>query len=352
MSDAVIGYLCCIVSVLGFGSNYIPVKRVDVKDGVFFSFCLTLGVLLTGLVQWACFGFYKFEPFAMLGGAIWAVGNACVPFIIQNCGLGTGQLVWSVTNMCTGWATGTFGWFGKEKDTVQYFGLNVFGVILAVLSLAPFAFMRKEETPEDSSAEPAATKPPLLDTESPDPIVMQQVDRDQARQLAPAQAEQTGKFLVGFIVALIAGVFMGSNFDPPTYLQQIGPPEHSSNSMDYVISHFCGIVLATAVYLGVSFGVKGSEMYFGKEVILPGILSGILWGIAQIGWFKANTVLSYVIAFPIIVATPGVLASIWGIVLFGENRGRRNLSLLCCVIGLQVVGVSIIALSKGNAGKS
>ena len=35
------------------------------------------------------------------------------------------------------------------------------------------------------------------------------------------------------------------------------------------------------------------------------------------------------------VATPGVLAAIWGVVLFGENRGRQNLLLLLLVIALQ-----------------
>jgi len=159
-------------------------------------------------------------------------------------------------------------------------------------------------------------------------------------------------FAAGFVVALVAGLFMGSNFDPPTYLQQIGPPAHSSDSMDYVISHFAGIVLATLLYFGaylVKCKASKQAPFVDKKMIVPGLLAGIMWDIAQIGWFKANTVLSYVIAFPIIVATPGVLAAIWGIVLFGENRGRRNLSLLGLVIVLQIVGVSIIAMSKGDA---
>jgi hypothetical protein len=142
MNGAVFGYLCCLVSVLGFGSTYIPVKRVDVKDGVF----VYIVLVHRCFASWhrSVFGFYKFEPFVMLGGAIWAVGNACVPFIIRSRSLSTGQFVWSVTNMGTGWATGTFGLFGKEKDTVEYFALNCLGVVMSVLSLAPFALMKDE----------------------------------------------------------------------------------------------------------------------------------------------------------------------------------------------------------------
>lgn len=331
MDDVLIGYLCCLVSVIGFGSNYIPVKRVDVKDGVFFTFCLAFGVFLVGLAQWAAFGFYKFEPFAMLGGVIWAVGNACVPFIIQRCGLGFGQLVWSVTNMLTGWATGTFGLFGKEKDSVEYFGLNCAGVAIAILLLAPFVFMKTGPEPNcrDQDTEPEENQDAFLGGQS--------------------SASGTG-FVGGFIVALVAGVFMGSTFDPPTYLQQIGPPEHSSDSMDYVISHFAGILLASFLYFAAYLAFKGArQAFYGREVVLPGIGAGILWGIAQVGWFKANGALSYVIAFPIIVAVPGVLAAVWGVILFGENRSRRNLSLLISVICCQAVGVSIIAFSKGGS---
>lgn len=333
------------MSVLGFGSNYIPVKRVDVKDGVFFTLCLSIGVLLVGIIQWAAFGFYKFEPFAMLGGAIWAVGNACVPFIIRSCGLGTGQLVWSVTNMGTGWATGTFGLFGKEKDTVEHFALNCLGVVMSVLSLAPFALM-KDENREIKG--PTNTD---LEISHSNGVAARNSEAERSSSPPSVAPRPSGSvsYVSGFFLALGAGVFMGSNFDPPTYLQQIGPPKHSSNSMDYVISHFSGIVLASALYFIVYYAKHGRSSFCGREVIMPGISAGVLWGIAQIGWFKANTVLSYVIAFPIIVSVPGVLASFWGVVLFGENRGRRNLALLGAVIVLQGVGVSIIAVSKGNA---
>jgi len=361
MAGAFVGYLCCLVSVVGFGSNYIPVKRVDVKDGVFFSLCLSCGVFLVGLVQWAAFGFYRFEPFAMLGGVVWAVGNACVPFIIQRCGLGAGQLVWSVTNMLTGWACGTFGLLGKSKDTVEHFGVNCAGVAIALLSLVPFAFMRQEDGRRPGAGDAECGQAEQHGARAQLSAHAQLADMLEApppgsgggapRARAGRRPGSLG-FVAGFAVALVAGVFMGSNFNPPTYLQQIGPPAHSADSMDYVISHFSGIALATLAYFLVYAAALGPRRRFcGREVIIPGLLSGLLWGVAQVGWFKANVVLSYVVAFPIIVATPGVMAAIWGVVLFGENRGRRNLLLLAAVLLLQLIGVGLIAASKGSASR-
>jgi drug/metabolite transporter (DMT)-like permease len=44
-SDGVLGYACCLVAAIFFGSNYVPVKKLtNLGDGVFFSVCMTLGV--------------------------------------------------------------------------------------------------------------------------------------------------------------------------------------------------------------------------------------------------------------------------------------------------------------------
>lgn len=36
MPSEAAGYLCCLVAVLLFGSNYVPVKRFETYDGFFF----------------------------------------------------------------------------------------------------------------------------------------------------------------------------------------------------------------------------------------------------------------------------------------------------------------------------
>ncbi|EOD37441.1 hypothetical protein EMIHUDRAFT_252101 [Emiliania huxleyi CCMP1516] len=309
-NDLAIAWICTVVACLGFGSNYLPVKKCDTRDGQFFSLMVACGIFLVGFIQWLAFGLYKFEPIAMLGGVIWATGNLFVPIIVQRLGLGVGQLVWGATNMLTGWATGMFGLFGVDKapmsgDAPKPEEVNITG---------------EEPTTQGSSSQ----------------------------------------FLIGFVVALGAGVLFGSNFDPPTVLQQQGKacaddPTiadkstcHSQDSLDYVISHFTGVLLLTIVAF-VVFKLAAPSCYIGKDVVLPGLIAGILWGIAQVCWFKANAVLSYVIAFPIIVGIPGVIAAMWGVVLFGENKGRKNMICLSIIIVLQAISLILIATSKGNA---
>lgn len=52
------------------------------------------------------------------------------------------------------------------------------------------------------------------------------------------------------------------------------------------------------------------------KAILPGFISGIMWGIADVGWFIANKVLSEPISFPIITT-----------VKIKKNKKRYNFSI-------------------------
>lgn len=56
------------------------------------------------------------------------------------------------------------------------------------------------------------------------------------------------------------------------------------------------------------------------KAILPGVISGLMWGAATAGWFVANQVMSPAIAFPIITTGPSIIASLWGIFVFKEIR--------------------------------
>jgi len=151
---------------------------------------------------------------------------------------------------------------------------------------------------------------------------------------------------------VVAGVLFGANFDPPTLLMQHAkqqqaaglPPTHALKAQEYVFSHYSGILALTVLAFS-TIKLVNREVYVGKNVILPGLVAGILWGIAQIGWFQANAVLSFVIAFPIITGVPGVLSAILGVVLFGENKDPRSLKLLCLIILIQALSLGCVAVS-------
>ena len=45
------GNACCLVAAVGFALNYLPVKKYDTGDGIFFCAAMSLGILGVGLLQ-------------------------------------------------------------------------------------------------------------------------------------------------------------------------------------------------------------------------------------------------------------------------------------------------------------
>lgn len=71
-----------------------------------------------------------------------------------------------------------------------------------------------------------------------------------------------------------------------------------------------------------------------------------MWGVAQICFFVANERLSFSVSFPIVTSVPGLIGALWGVLVFGEIKGRDNMVLLLASGMMRVVAVGLIAASK------
>ena len=159
LAEQLIGFSCCAVAGVGFAVNYIPVKRMDTGDGVFFAAAMSLGIVMVGVVTGIVTGPFlalpKFEPLAALGGCIWMLGNLMCPYIIRLVGLGLGLTVWDLSNMITGWFTGFFGLFGVHREMVSRVDLNCLGVSLAAVSLLFFSLAAIADLPKQEQGTPS-----------------------------------------------------------------------------------------------------------------------------------------------------------------------------------------------------
>ena len=70
-----LGYVACLVAVLFFGTNFVPVKKYETGDGMYFQWYMCCGIFLVGLVVQAARSFPEFHPLAMWGGALWCTGK-------------------------------------------------------------------------------------------------------------------------------------------------------------------------------------------------------------------------------------------------------------------------------------
>lgn len=173
------------------------------------------------------------------------------------------------------------------------------------------------------------------------------------------------RFIAGVVAALTAGLLFGSSFNASYYIMDHAYIPSSSYSkyqdlemLDFVFAHFNGIFLTSSTYFLLALLLHHLSSCKEKAAarrpftlypatLLPAFASGLLWAVAMIAWFVANQKLtSLSVTFPIITSTPGLVASMWGVVVFGEIRGRRNLFTLAGAFGLTVTSCLLIAFSK------
>ena len=325
-------------------------------------------VWCVGLCVYAYRGFPKFEPLAMLGGALWCTGNALAVPIINMLGLALGMSVWCVANMATGWASGVFGILGVEKQAVAQPVLNYVGAAVAASSIVLFTFVQNSPSSESSSESSNSDGNDSTETVGEGealigkPMEFQEGDTaaqeaENAREAgagnAPdgmarciARMSPGARRAVGFVLALVSGVFYGTNFNPPQYRIDHGPAGTSREVLDYVFPHFTGIFAMSTLILALYCAAARNRPVVYRNSLLPGLASGAIWAVAQVSWFVANKNLSFPVSFPIITSGPAVVASLWGVLLFHEVSGTRQLVKMAIALLVTVTGVVLITLSK------
>lgn len=413
-----LGFIGVTLAAIGFGSNFVVIKKYDPGDGMFFQLCMCMGIFMTGFVFYLIKGAPPIQAPAMLGGLQWAIGNAMCPFIIETIGMGLGLSVWGAVNMLSGWSGAHFGWFGLSKQTVSNNGLNIAGAGVAVFSVLVYAQVKTTGSSDDEDAE--EIEAPHGQNQVQRSRIESGVSKGSARSsrstvsysggampmggVIKGEAADTQKsgMLAGLLMACIAGVLFGTSFNPAQVVTDYAAKHHCNDIQhpdlcedafwhkgrtyckwdndgddgkkcggmpqpDMAFTQFIGIFISSMlIFIGYGLikmckGMKkqnpeekiliadGAEgiPYVNVPLILPGMLSGVIWAIAQIGWFIANDNLSMTIAFPIVCATPAIIGNLWGIFVFNEVvRTPKNLGTLCFGMLLSVVSGLLVTLSK------
>ena len=97
-----VGYLAVGISVIFFGSNFVPAAKYPIGDGLSFQFFLCCGIWITGLVVNLIVGNPPFYPLVLIGGVLWTTGNVLSVFVIPINGLGMSMLLWCTSNLFMG----------------------------------------------------------------------------------------------------------------------------------------------------------------------------------------------------------------------------------------------------------
>jgi len=92
--------------------------------------------------------------------------------------------------------------------------------------------------------------------------------------------------------------------------------------------------------------VYKKKIQVSKKLVIPGIISGLIRGVAIQSWFYANDILPINISVPLVAAGPGIISTLWGIFLFKEIEGWKNYLLLLIGTIIMITGNVCLGLSK------
>ncbi|MCJ8733704.1 hypothetical protein PDJAM_G00226600 [Pangasius djambal] len=339
--EKVYGFVSCVLALLLYGTNYVPVKKVETGDGMFFQWISCAAIWLVALTGDFLLRSSKAHPAAMLGGMIWATGNISSVPVVKCIGLGLGMLLWGASALLIGWASSRFGLFGLEPEVVSRPVLNYCGAALCLLSGFIFFFV-KSEMQKPSSPETT-------------PILIQERSFSEGLRSSDSWVDtispKTRKPL-GCIVAVFSGLLYGSSFVPILYIKHHAVSNNSmftgssQNDLDYCFAQSSGIFLMSTVYFGIYCAVMKNRPRVYPRAILPGFLTGVMWGIATYCWLMANRRLGPVVTFPIVTAGYGLVAALWGSVVFKEVKGLGNGLLFALASCMVLAGSLLTAFSN------
>ncbi len=137
--------------------------------------------------------------------------------------------------------------------------------------------------------------------------------------------------LNGIILALLSGLIFGSYLLPLNFF--------NLKAESYLFSMSLGIFLCSTILL------LFSKRRIQKELAFPGIVSGVIWNIANIGSLFAVNILGLAIGFPLTQLALFV-SIVWGIVYFKEFREKRKKVMVLISAIILFSGALLLGLSK------
>lgn len=231
-----------------------------------------------------------------------------------------------------------------NPDHVSNSALNYAGVVIAILSGAITLFIRigKKEDLEHQS---------LVNLED-STTINTSIDAEQPQKNVKKVSFQMR--IIGYILAIVAGLFFGLNVSPTTYIIQHNDdyknytPPVSKNGLNYVFPHYTGILLTSFFYYVIYIIAKKNKPHIDIQSILPAFISGNMWGIAQAALIYANGILGQSISFPLVSVGPAVIAGLWSIFYIKDIYGWKNYLIFTVGTVIRAVACVLIALSDKN----
>lgn len=341
--NAIWGYLAVVICGCCFGSASLPIKKTEAGDGVTFSLASALALWSVGVVVHFIRNFPTFYFLPMVGGMFFAMANAKMVPILKTIGLGLGTSIRASIGIIVGWADARFGIFGSIPQHPAEPTENYVGVALSIVGALLFLFVKADVTDESTASE---IEPLVSNRRQGYETIgsLANEDEDNGKNFL-RNLSQLKKRILGVGLSVTAGICVGLTYAP--YLYVIDRYDNASkNGLDYVFSMFTGGLISTFIYYVFYCIIEKNKPYVNPTSILPGCANGWIWGVGVSCFQFSNSVLSQAVTFPIALGLQSLMGVLYGVFLFKEIRGERNLVILILGFIATVSGTTLCGISK------
>lgn len=364
-------YFISIIPVICFGSTNLPIKKFDCGNGIFYNWVIACTLLISGVIVHIIRGLPPLFILPALGGLIGVSGQQLIPPIIQLLGIGMGVLTYSIVTLLVGWITSYIGLFGIPKPNLFEPILNYSGVAVCVISIMLFALTKptvnkNRHDEEYNNKKLTDSEEKLLLSEQNEEDIKETINNISLehpilseikinfyeskvmKRLTELTKRTYVKRAIGYTLAIMGGISYGTQFIP-IYVMIAKSEEnsnYSSNSLDYIFSFTIGAFCTQTIFIVAYSIISLNNPIVKGNLILPGIIGGVLLSIAIILWAYVSALLNPTIAYPLITVGSPAVSLFWGLCIFREIKGYKNYIALTIGGIFMIAGVILITLSN------
>jgi glucose uptake protein GlcU len=330
-----IGWLGVLGSIFIFGNYGILIKTPSVAeancDCMVFQCYYSVAVAFVSFVIWAIAGSSEGITFTtssfgmgLLFGVLWITSQVFGYLAITEIGYAVGPAIWVGVTIVISFIWGVAAFNNEVKD---WFGaIGAIAVLLLGVSLAAGSSIisdRQQQQAREQLMDGQQAAPSAPDAE-------QNADDSTAKQGESPPAKKG--FLFGTLCAVALGLCNGSMMVSMNCFQSgcdvIGVQAYTGDvlaPLAFLPSLAAGILVAQPVlfslYWGRSIANGVMPQFHFSKVALPGLLTGLFWGMGNFNSMYATVYLGQTIGFPLTQCCL-MINGLWGILYYKEIVGR------------------------------
>eukprot|EP00457_Paulinella_chromatophora_P009859 gb/GEZN01009937.1/.p1 GENE.gb/GEZN01009937.1/~~gb/GEZN01009937.1/.p1 ORF type:complete len:384 (+),score=65.34 gb/GEZN01009937.1/:61-1152(+) len=342
LSESSAGVIAVLASIIGFGVYFAPLKTKKYESlrmsPVVTQAYINLAIFLSSFLV-LTYTEFKFTYYGIIGAALWVPGSLLSLVAVEHCGLAVGMGVWNGTTILCAffWGDVIF------KEGTKNVPMAMVALLCLMIGVGCLAFSSSKTMKEIEAGRTGGIVPVAHPLDEP---LLAGETGDTPEKSDGETSKTQKKPLMGVGIALIIGLLNGSCMAP---LRAMPDDERG---IVYLMSFGIGVLAVTPLFFGLWFlfiylvsppGTNVLPEWKLQQALLPGLLTGFIWSVANWSAVYGILYLGLALSFPLTNLCM-VVSGLLGIVLYKEIAGLGPILVWTGGVVVMLVGALLLSI--------